>query len=245
MRDRPGRHADKACLRVTACARCRRLHRGARAVGDRDPGQFSPGSGSPDAPNRGPVVLRRQGGPAGRRSSVSIYDDARSRDGGCPLRLRGGAEAQGGPGRRRGLPRGGYDRRTGKETASIHGHGLPPPTPTADPLNLFMGTGRCPLDEMIRSTERGLLVSRFHYSNVVNPVESSITGMTRDGTFLIEGARSWSRCGTSDSRSRSSALSRASRWSVASGPRERVLLQRLRVPALKVDGFHFSGVSDH
>ena len=39
---------------------------------------------------------------------------------------------------------------------------------------------------MIHDTARGLLITRFHYSNIVNPLESSITGMTRDGTFLIE-----------------------------------------------------------
>ena len=42
---------------------------------------------------------------------------------------------------------------------------------------------------MIAATERGLLVTRFHYSNVVQPIETMITGMTRDGTWLIENGR--------------------------------------------------------
>ena len=42
------------------------------------------------------------------------------------------------------------------------------------------------VDELVRGTKRGLLVTRFHYTNVVHPIESTITGMTRDGTFLIE-----------------------------------------------------------
>ena len=39
---------------------------------------------------------------------------------------------------------------------------------------------------MIRSTKRGLLVTRFHYSNIVHPIKTTITGMTRDGTWWIE-----------------------------------------------------------
>ena len=81
-----------------------------------------------------------------------------------------------------------YDLRTGKEAGvPSTGHALPSPNPEGPfPLNLFMGTGDATVEEMIRATERGVLVTRFHYSNVVNPMESTITGMTRDGTFLIE-----------------------------------------------------------
>ena len=37
--------------------------------------------------------------------------------------------------------------------------------------------------------ERGLLVTRFHYTNPVHPKLAIVTGMTRDGTFLVEGGR--------------------------------------------------------
>ena len=39
---------------------------------------------------------------------------------------------------------------------------------------------------MIASTERGILVTRFWYTRPVHPKLAIITGMTRDGTFLIE-----------------------------------------------------------
>ncbi len=39
---------------------------------------------------------------------------------------------------------------------------------------------------MIKSTKRGLWVTRFHYTRPVHPLKVVITGMTRDGTFLIE-----------------------------------------------------------
>ncbi len=54
------------------------------------------------------------------------------------------------------------------------------------PLNLVLFGGTASDGELISSTERGILVSRFHYTNVVDPKETVITGMTRDGTFLIE-----------------------------------------------------------
>ena len=46
-----------------------------------------------------------------------------------------------------------------------------------------------PRDELIGGLDRGLLVTRFHYTNVVHPKLAMITGMTRDGTFLVEGGK--------------------------------------------------------
>ncbi len=54
------------------------------------------------------------------------------------------------------------------------------------PNNLFMAGGDTPIDEMIRSMERGLLVTRFHYTHCPDPERVVMTGTTRDGTFLIE-----------------------------------------------------------
>jgi predicted Zn-dependent protease len=52
-----------------------------------------------------------------------------------------------------------------------------------------MNAGTDSLDELVAGLERGLYVTRFHYTNVVHPVTTSITGMTRDGTFLVEDGR--------------------------------------------------------
>jgi predicted Zn-dependent protease len=46
--------------------------------------------------------------------------------------------------------------------------------------------GTASLDELIADTERGLLVSRFWYVRAVDRRATIVTGMTRDGTFLIE-----------------------------------------------------------
>ena len=44
-------------------------------------------------------------------------------------------------------------------------------------------------DDLIGGLDRGLLVTRFHYTNPVHPKLAIVTGMTRDGTFLVEGGR--------------------------------------------------------
>src|SRR5690606_39176416 len=46
--------------------------------------------------------------------------------------------------------------------------------------------GTSSLEEMIRSTERGILVTRFWYIRSVDPQSLLLTGLTRDGTFYIE-----------------------------------------------------------
>jgi PmbA protein len=70
------------------------------------------------------------------------------------------------------------------------GHGFPVPNEIGEaPVNIVIAGGETPLDEMIASTERGILVTRFWYIREVDPYEKIFTGMTRDGTFLIEGGR--------------------------------------------------------
>jgi len=52
-----------------------------------------------------------------------------------------------------------------------------------------MTAGTTSREELIGGLDRGLLVTRFHYTNPVHPKLALITGMTRDGTFLVEGGR--------------------------------------------------------
>lgn len=56
-------------------------------------------------------------------------------------------------------------------------------------FNPIMMPGGATVEQMIQSTERGLFVTRFHYTNVAHLMTATITGMTRDGTFLIENGR--------------------------------------------------------
>ena len=61
------------------------------------------------------------------------------------------------------------------------------PKPT--PANLIMSGGTDSVDEMIASTRRGVLISRFWYIRGLNPRTIAYTGLTRDGTLLIEDGR--------------------------------------------------------
>ena len=54
---------------------------------------------------------------------------------------------------------------------------------------LVMKTGETKLEDMIKSIKKGLYISSFHYMNFINQRETSLTGLTRDGTFLIENGK--------------------------------------------------------
>ncbi len=84
-----------------------------------------------------------------------------------------------------------YDAQTAaRDGVRSTGHGLPAPNPYGPfPLNMVMGAGTTSRDELIGGLERGLLVTRFHYTNPVHPKLAIVTGMTRDGTFLVEDGR--------------------------------------------------------
>lgn len=67
------------------------------------------------------------------------------------------------------------------------GHALPAPNQWGPmPMNLEMAPGDASIDELIAGVKRGVYVTRFHYVNVEDPISVMLTGMTRDGTFLIE-----------------------------------------------------------
>jgi PmbA protein len=72
------------------------------------------------------------------------------------------------------------------------GHGFPLPNEAGEmPLNIVFATPQNPqaLAQMIASTERGVLVTRLWYIREVDPYEKIVTGMTRDGTFLVENGK--------------------------------------------------------
>ncbi len=67
------------------------------------------------------------------------------------------------------------------------GHALMYPNPFGPvPMHIVMKGGDSSLDEMIKTTKKGILITRLHYTNVIDPYKLVFTGMTRDGTFLIE-----------------------------------------------------------
>lgn len=181
--------------------------------------------------------------------SVSIWDDGTD-----PRTLGVPFDFEGVPRRRVDLVKDGvfldavYDLRTAKQAGrGSTGHSLPHPNPEGPfPLNVFMSEGDATVEDMVGATDRGLLVTRFHYSNVVNPIESSITGMTRDGTFLIEhGEIVGPVMNLRFTQSILDALASVSLVGRQAELASEFFFSASRVPALRIDAFHFSGRSDH
>jgi len=84
-----------------------------------------------------------------------------------------------------------YARHTAKKmSAEPTGHGFPLPNEYGEaPMNLVFAAGSTSLEEMIAATERGVLVTRLWYIREVDPYEKILTGMSRDGIYLVEGGR--------------------------------------------------------
>lgn len=83
-----------------------------------------------------------------------------------------------------------YDSFTAGRDDGKHSTGhATPPSPQGRfgpaPMNLFLRPGTTSLDAMIKSTKLGLYITRFWYTRTVHPRDAVVTGMTRDGTFVI------------------------------------------------------------
>jgi len=92
----------------------------------------------------------------------------------------------------RGIPRNLVYSRAAAKAARKQptGHGFALPNEYGEaPMNLVFGGGDSSIEKMVASTERGLLVTRLWYIREVDPYEKVMTGMTRDGLFLIENGR--------------------------------------------------------
>jgi len=138
-----------------------------------------------------------------------------------------------------------YSRATAKKMktkATGHGFSLPNEYGEA-PMNLVFSGGERSLEEMVRTTERGVLVTRLWYIREVDPYEKILTGMTRDGTFLIENGRIAG--GIRNFRFNQSILQMLSNVEML-GPAVRAAGEEsfeMVVPAMKVANFHFSEVT--
>jgi predicted Zn-dependent protease len=133
-----------------------------------------------------------------------------------------------------------WARKLGRENT---GHGLPEPNawgPQAGHVVLAGGTKST--DELIAQTSRGLLVSRFWYIRGVDHRKTIMTGMTRDGTFLIENGKIVR--GVRNLRFNQSILEALN---CAEFSREQTrtggYAYSLVVPAAKIEGFRFSSVT--
>ncbi len=145
-----------------------------------------------------------------------------------------------------------YDSMTaGREKRESTGHAMPAPSYHPMAGNLVMSPGDTPLKRLVESTRRGVYVTRFHYVNLIDPMEVSITGMTRDGTFLIENGRITRpvknlRFTVSVLKCLNSLAAVGNRSILVSEPGGygHRFATGSRVPALKINSFSFTGGTD-
>lgn len=134
-----------------------------------------------------------------------------------------------------------YDLKTAaKDKTETTGHGLPQPNTWGPmPRNIILEGGTVSLEEMIKSTKRGVLVTRFWYNRVVDRKVPIITGMTRDGTFLIEDGKI--SCGVKNMRFNQDLVEFFNNVETLGVPESQ---ENMVVPPLMVNNFHFTGLTE-
>jgi predicted Zn-dependent protease len=183
--------------------------------------------------------------------NVSIWDDALSPDG-----IEEPFDYEGVPKQRVDLVNHGVAKGVvwdsylaGKQGGDAHstGHALPAGVTFGPlPMNMFFGTGDATTEDMVRDMKRGLIVTRFWYTRTVHPLNVVVTGMTRDGTFLVEDGRI---VGPVRSMRFTQGYLDAMNNVDAIGRDAALLLGDLgggarRMPALKIARWNFTGVSE-
>lgn len=178
--------------------------------------------------------------------NITIWDDAYH-----PLQSGPAFDGEGMPRQKvplvdRGVPKNlVYARATAKKMkAKPTGHGFSLPNEYGEaPMNLVFSGGDQSIDEMVAATERGILVTRLWYIREVDPYEKILTGMTRDGTFLIENGKLAG--GIRNFRFNQSVIEMLANVE-ALGPAVRAAGEEsfeMVVPPMKVRDFHFSEVT--
>jgi PmbA protein len=124
------------------------------------------------------------------------------------------------------------------------GHGFALPNEYGEaPMNLVFSDGDASLEKMVASTDRGLLVTRLWYIREVDPYEKVMTGMTRDGLFLVENGRVTGA--VRNFRFNQSLIEMLNHVEMMS-PAVRATGEEsfeMVVPAMKIRDFHFSEVT--
>lgn len=135
-----------------------------------------------------------------------------------------------------------YSRRSAKQASKKPtGHGFPLPNEYGEaPMNLVVAGGKNSVPEMIASTDRGFLVTRLWYIREVDPYEKIMTGMTRDGLFLIDKGKI---AGAAKNFRFNQSILEMLRNVESLGPACRATGEEafeMVVPPMKIHDFHFS-----
>lgn len=114
----------------------------------------------------------------------------------------------------------------------------------AMPLNIVIKSGEKSVDTIIKESKKALLITRFHYINVVNKKEAVLTGLTRDGVFLVEDGEI--KCGVKNMRFTESIVDAFNNIEEIAKEKEAVPSYRgpLNLPAMKINNFHLTGKTE-
>jgi predicted Zn-dependent protease len=118
-------------------------------------------------------------------------------------------------------------------------------SPVPGPGNIIMEGGDSSIEEMIKSTERGILVSRLWYIRMVDPQSLLLTGLTRDGTFYIENGKI--QFPVKNFRFNESPVIMLNNVEALGKPERSISVESYRsylIPPMKVRDFTFSSLSD-
>ncbi len=115
--------------------------------------------------------------------------------------------------------------------------------PLPGPRSLFMAGGTASVAELVRGVQSGVLITRLWYNRMLDPRQILATGLTRDGTFKIEGGR---LVGPVKNMRYNESPVTLLKQALAFGAPERVVDGGMLyvVPPLVVEGFRFASVSD-
>ncbi|GAB2694372.1 TldD/PmbA family protein [Mucilaginibacter koreensis] len=117
--------------------------------------------------------------------------------------------------------------------------------PVPGPSNIIMDGGNSSIEEMIKSTERGILVSRLWYIRMVDPKSLLLTGLTRDGTFYIENGKI--KHPVKNFRFNESPVIMLNNVEALGKPERAISVESYRsylIPPMKIRDFTFSSLSD-
>jgi predicted Zn-dependent protease len=117
--------------------------------------------------------------------------------------------------------------------------------PQPGPSNIIMEGGTASLDDLIKSTERGILVSRLWYIRMVDPQTLLLTGLTRDGTFYIENGQI--KYPVKNFRFNESPVIMLNNVEALGKPERSISVESYRsylIPPMKIRDFTFTSLSD-
>jgi PmbA protein len=129
---------------------------------------------------------------------------------------------------------------------SSTGHALPPVMAffganRPSPINMIANPGNASIEEMIDDTTHGIYVTRFHYTNPINPNKAVLTGLTRDGTFQIENGK----IGKPIMNLRYTDSMLSALKNIPMIGKELHPMGNTTVPAMKLEKLRFTGVTEY